>query len=248
MKNKLLLFILLIVVLTITVFSANYEKKFYKEVPIDSIKNFKFQNVNGPIVIEPSKTGKIVVDAIIKGKNKYNVEKTNIDISKSFKTLSVEVNLPHKSKVNVAFYLKLPETLNVKVSSVNGKISSEGNYKFFSYTTVNGRIIVNNDIGAGKIKTVNGSSEIHTTKRLTGNLYVSTVNGSVRVYLGRADNLSVEAKTINGSVKIEHPDLKVTGKKSFFPFFPGKVKGEGKNPEYKLSVSTINGSIRILNE
>jgi hypothetical protein len=247
MKNKVL-FVLLILVLAIAVFPAKYEKKFHKVIPIDSIRNFKLQNVNGSIIVETSKNDKIVVDAVIKGKNKYKVEETKIDVSKSFKFLSVEVNLPRKSNVNVMFYLKLPESLKVKISSVNGRISSEGNFEYFSYNTVNGRILVNNDIGVGKIKTVNGSSEIHTRKRLIGNLSISTVNGSVRIYLGRADNLIVSAKTINGSIKIEHSDLKVTGKKSFLPFFPGKVKGEGKNPEFKLSVSTINGSIKILNE
>ncbi len=39
MKNKIL-FILSVLIITLGVLSANYEKKFYKEIPIDSVKNF----------------------------------------------------------------------------------------------------------------------------------------------------------------------------------------------------------------
>jgi len=83
MKNKVL-FVLLILVLAIAVFPAKYEKKFHKVIPIDSIRNFKLQNVNGSIIVETSKNDKIVVDAVIKGKKQaerdFNI-KANVIVS-----------------------------------------------------------------------------------------------------------------------------------------------------------------------
>ncbi len=198
--------------------------------------------------MESSKSDKIIIDAIISGKKQSKVNETNIIISKNINSIRVKPDLPHRSNVNIKFYLKLPEKLSIRVASVNGRVSSEGNFKSSDFSTVNGRILVNSEYGKGKIKTVNGGTEVHIEKNLTGDLYISTVNGGAKIYIGNTDNIRFLAKTVNGSVKINHTGLKITKKSSFFPFMPQKIEGSGKSPKYRLTIKTVNGSVRLLNE
>ncbi|HET9387459.1 MAG TPA: DUF4097 family beta strand repeat-containing protein, partial [Gemmatimonadales bacterium] len=105
--------------------------------------------------------------------------------------------------------------------------------------------------------TVNGSVRVTTT----GLAEASTVNGSVYVEMGRADwadelefttvngkitlimpsqlSTEVHASTVNGEIESDYPVL-VTGK-----FGPRRMNGKIGNGGRSLSLSTVNGGIRL---
>jgi len=124
--------------------------------------------------------------------------------------------------------------------------------------TVNGEINAESLQGDAEAHTVNGSIRVATT----GLAIASTVNGAVDVAMGRADwpngatfksvnggitltlpvvfDAELRAETLNGSITSDFP-ITVTG-----PFTPRRLHGTIGNGGRTLSLSTVNGSIKLL--
>ncbi len=244
--RKRITFVTLVLFLSSLIFPYTYEKGFHKELKIGNLTNIYLKNVNGKILINSQEDEKISIFATIKANSKEKLDLVNIKVFKSDKALEIKPYFPKNSNVSINFILKIPPNLASKITSVNGSIISDANLKRFIFTTVNGKILVTNHYGAGKVSTVNGSIKLYLGE-LKDNLSVKTVNGSISVYIKNTKNLSLKASTVNGSVKIDHPDLIITYKKRLFPFSSfSTIKAAGKEPEFHISLSTVNGSIRVL--
>jgi DUF4097 and DUF4098 domain-containing protein YvlB len=124
--------------------------------------------------------------------------------------------------------------------------------------TVNGAIDGESLTGPADAKTVNGSVRLSTTGTATAN----TVNGSITATMGRGDwaegasfktvnggitltiggdlNADVTAETLNGSITSDFP-MTVTGS-----FSPRRLRGTIGAGGRELSLSTVNGSIKLL--
>lgn len=249
--KKATLMITFIVVIMVSLFMGasqkNYERGFNREISSEGIKSFSLSNVNGHVIVEPSRSGKIVVEARIYGRDKRDVDEVEILWEKKWTSLEVEADLPRNSNVTVDFSIKIPEALGAKVETVNGKITVTGNFKNLEAETVNGSLQVISDFLAGKFETVNGSLQLFAKGSVENNLEASTVNGSVTLTVGRADEIRVNASSLNGTIRLRHPDLKVTEEsKGFFAFLDKKVYAQGKNPRKEVKLTTVNGSIRLL--
>jgi hypothetical protein len=124
--------------------------------------------------------------------------------------------------------------------------------------TVNGEINGESLQGDAEAHTVNGSVRLSTT----GAAIANTVNGSVNVTMGRADWASgASFKTVNGGITLTMPSIfdaelrAETLNGSITSDFPITVTGEmsrrrlnGRigNGGRELSLSTVNGSIKLL--
>ncbi len=244
--RKRIIFLTLVLFLSSLMFSYTYEKSFHKELQSENLTNIYLKNINGKILVNSQKGNKITIFATIKANSKRKLDLVNIKVFKSDKTLEIKPYFPKNSNVSINFILKIPSNLALKATSVNGSIISDANLKRFILTTVNGKILVTNNYGAGKVSTVNGSIKLYLDK-LNDDLSVKTVNGSIAVYIKDTKNLSLKASTVNGAVKIDHPDLRITYKKRLFPFSSfSTVKAVGKESKFFLSLSTVNGSIKVL--
>jgi hypothetical protein len=128
----------------------------------------------------------------------------------------------------------------------------------FIARTVNGGINADSLTGDAEAHTVNGS--IHLTT--TGSGVANTVNGSVNVSLGRADwPNGAKFSTVNGGITLHLPayvsaELRASAQngdiESDFPIaMTGtmsrrRVEGTIGNGGPQLTVSTVNGSVRLL--
>jgi hypothetical protein len=124
--------------------------------------------------------------------------------------------------------------------------------------TVNGEINAQSLQSDAQAQTVNGSVRITTS----GLAVASTVNGAVDVAMGRADwpdgatfksvnggitltlpvvvDADLRAETLNGSITADFP-ITVTGQ-----FSPRRLRGTIGNGGRALTLSTVNGSIKLL--
>ena len=138
----------------------------------------------------------------------------------------------HDNNTRVDFTVRVPTGVNLIAKTVNGDVSSDRIGGNVHASTVNGDIDV---AAAGYVKatTVNGGIEASLgSGDWPGDLDFSTVNGSVDLTLPAGVG-------VNGSFDTDFP-LTVQGR-----FGPKQVSGTIGSGGRDLSISTVNGSIRL---
>ncbi len=141
--------------------------------------------------------------------------------------------------VTVDFTVKVPAGVLFSGSTVNGDVEATGLKSDADLETVNGQIRASTS-GFVEATTVNGSIEAEMGRAdWTGNATFTTVNGSVTVTLPANFSAEVRAETVNGDLESDFP-LTVTGK-----FGPRNFHGTIGNGGRKLSLNTVNGSIKL---
>ncbi|HYC89244.1 MAG TPA: DUF4097 family beta strand repeat-containing protein [Thermoanaerobaculia bacterium] len=141
--------------------------------------------------------------------------------------------------VEIDYVLRVPATVSLAVTTVNGKIATKG---------------VDGDM---KAATVNGTIEIETAG--TSELQATTVNGRVRAKFTR-DFQGARFKTINGGVLATLPSnasfavnlSQVNGDfEASFPLSihsnPGsrRVSGDVNGGQHELKIVTVNGDVEL---
>lgn len=142
--------------------------------------------------------------------------------------------------VEVNFTVHVPEGVNFVGRTVNGGIDARslgGNVEAY---TVNGDIDIA-AAGYAQATTVNGSIDAAIGRAdWYGMLEFETVNGSIAVELPDGIGADVTAQTVNGAIETDFP-LTVRGRFSHRRL-SGSIGGGGE----RLSLSTVNGSLRLL--
>ena len=175
---------------------------------------------------------------------------------------------------SVQYEIKLPRRMNVKTTSSNGRVFASGLEGKQQYSSINGKIQVHGSKGPLEAEIVNGAVEIDGAsgvieaqakngsiriQNMQGRLRANTTNGSVRASFSTPPDGEVVLNTTNGSVRLTlpsqtHADVVArTVNGSIATDFPLTVQGEiGKKLKGKLgeggppiTISTVNGSIRI---
>jgi hypothetical protein len=139
----------------------------------------------------------------------------------------------------VEFTVRVPAGVNLIAKTVNGDVSSDRIGGNVHASTVNGGIDV---AAAGYVKatTVNGGIEASLgSGDWQGDLEFSTVNGSIDLTLPAGVGANVKASTVNGSFDTDFP-LTVQGR-----FGPKQISGTIGSGGRDLSISTVNGSVRL---
>ena len=152
----------------------------------------------------------------------------------------------------------VPENAILDITTSNGKITSTGVRGDLKLTTSNGDLTVKGGHGAQSLTTSNGSVQVEAQSAqvnaqtsngsitFTGSLAegrqaFETSNGSVEISLPGDSQFSIDAHTSNGKISTE-----------FLVTFSGssqdnELKGTvGQNPAMSISVSTSNGSIKLM--
>ena len=144
----------------------------------------------------------------------------------------------------LSLVIMLCRRLHLKESSiktVNGEVQIDGSYKQVEVSSVNGKIHMQGSFGNAECETVNGSIGIYFKTKLAGNLEAQTVNGGVKIELLKKSDFKFEADTLNGAISSDFSEISI--KKGFV----GKsAEGTVGNGNFKVSVKTVNGSIKIL--
>jgi hypothetical protein len=141
--------------------------------------------------------------------------------------------------VNVEFTVRVPAGVRFVGATVNGDVVVESLKSDVVANTVNGSIEVSTT-GYAEAETVNGS--IRASMKSAAwpeRLRFQTVNGGITLELPDNTSADVDAETVNGDVSTDFP-LMVLGR-----FGPRRVTGKIGNGGPRLSLETVNGSIRL---
>lgn len=149
------------------------------------------------------------------------------------------INGVKKNDVAVRIIVRLPHSVPVEASTVNGGLQITGVSAPVEARTVNGKIHVMTSAGPVNAETVNGSIDAIMESLTSGDVTLTTTNGSVTVGLPRTINANIDAQTVNGRVETHFP-VKISGKIST-RHLRGTIGSGGST----LKLETTNGSITL---
>ena len=216
------------------------------------------KNVNGPVQVERSSSGRVEVTAE-KRWRRGNPEDVRIEQRKIGDEVLIcalwteesrcdedGIHTPRNSSwnrnndVSVYFVVRVPEGVRVDVSTVNGGLTVSGVTTDVRASTVNGSIDARSAGGPVRAKTVNGSINVSMgSMGSADDLEYETVNGSVTVELPSNFGAQLELSTVNGRVSTDFP-ITVSGTLS-----PRRLRGTIGNGSTRFRASTVNGSVTL---
>ena len=139
----------------------------------------------------------------------------------------------------VEFRIRLPDGVRLTGRTVNGDVKALGLASDVVLSTVNGDVDVSTT-GYAEASTVNGSIDARIGQMNSwGGLSFETVNGSVTLDLPDDVDADLDARWVNGDLDSSLP-LRIEGRLS-----RRRIQGMLGDGGPKISVSTVNGSIRI---
>lgn len=141
--------------------------------------------------------------------------------------------------VEIDYVLKVPATVALDVSTVNGRISTRGTEGATEASTVNGTIDIETS-GTHELQatTVNGRVNAKFTKSFSGARFKS-VNGGVVASLPTSASFTVDLSQVNGDFEASFP-LSIHSN-------PGsrRVSGEVNGGQHELKIVTVNGDVEL---
>ena len=223
-----------------------------RQWPAAGVRHIEVSEIDGTINIEAADTNEITMQATVRtrvpGKPKENQGffRTELDGD----TLTIGRKGEHRWGIHwglsgdeyyVTYNLRVPASVSLELTTVNGKISSRGTDGEMHATTVNGVVEIETS-GTNEVeaKAVNGIIRAHFLKDFHGASF-KTVNGRVVAVLPPSASFTSDFTQVNGDVEAAFP-LNIHS-------HPGsrRVSGEVNGGRYSLHIVTVNGDIKVEN-
>ncbi len=247
-------------------------RDYQKTIPCDSQIEVEVSSFCGDILITKSDLPEITIVAHRKayGASQEEAEGT-LDslvptIESNEKSTQIVVEQKERSMFisnSVDFEVKVPAGCNLRLTTYNGRISSEDSQASVTANTSNGDVLIFNARGKIELKSSNGELEV---KQCDGNLQASTSNGSIGIIgctlqgdckaittngeieasLPATTSLLIKAATTNGTVQFPTSNLKTTQKSENAIEGVWGMDSEGRSaPEVSITLESSNGDIVI---
>lgn len=142
--------------------------------------------------------------------------------------------------LEVRYEVKVPASIAVNLTTVNGKVELEGVTGAVALETVNGGVEARGISALRTAETVNGSISLQLAALSPQGARIETVNGSVGVKLPTATGADVSVRTVNGGIEVDGFG-KVDSAEQRRRHYDGKLNGGGPT----LRVETVNGGVTV---
>jgi hypothetical protein len=224
-----------------------------RQWPAAGVRHIEVSEVDGTINIEAADTNEITMQATVRTRvpGKPNQEnqgffRTELDGDtltigrKGERRWGIHLGLSG-DEYYVTYNLRVPASVSLELTTVNGKIASRGTDGEMHATTVNGVVEIETS-GTNEVeaKAVNGIIRAHFLKDFHGASF-KTVNGRVVAVLPPSASFTSDFTQVNGDVEAAFP-LNIHS-------HPGsrRVSGEVNGGRYSLHIVTVNGDIKVEN-
>jgi hypothetical protein len=232
---------------TKTTSSGDVTSQINKTITLAPGSNVKVGIISGDINIETWDSDRGEINITIKASDTAAMERQPIIVEDTPNSLTIRVEDDKEGRrrgrergwVSHDVRLKLPKSINLKVSSVNGAIDVGAITGEVTGSSVNGGIVIAQAGTATQLSSVNGSISISLLRLGESGLRVSTVNGGVKIGLPPETNAEIDFRSVNGSV---NSDLPIT------------VIGEVKRHELRgrigdggpqITINSVNGGVTL---
>ncbi len=223
--------------------------------PAAGIRQLRVFEVDGSVRIEAAQTTEISLVATAEGELEIKKDAENqgfFETKLEGDRLSIgrkerrrgkfRFNIPvlfGRRDMRIQYVLKVPPTVSLDVSTVNGRIATRGVEGETEAATVNGTIDIETT-GANELyaTTVNGRVRAKFTKEFHGAKF-RTVNGGVEAFFPQSASFNVDLSQVNGDFEAAFP-LSIHSN-------PGsrRVSGEVNGGEHDLKIVTVNGDVEL---
>lgn len=219
---------------------------------VDPGARVSLENINGSIRITGYAGDTVNVTAHKSaGKQEY-LDELEVVIDATDDYVRIETRHPERkgswfkwgsdSSGSVSYVLDVPSGVELDaIETVNGDVEIEAVTGNVKASTVNGTLEVSGLAADVNLETVNGSVKARFDRLGAGQrVNAEAVNGAVTLVLPADASARVEAETVNGGIHAEDFGLKAEK-----GFVGRDLSGEIGNGDARISLDTVNGSIRI---
>jgi len=203
---------------------------------------FSLENTNGQVEVAGWDEDRVSIEAVKRAANERALDELKIEIDAEADHVRVRSRHSRRrwfgGSGRVDYHVKVPRTVRVTVSNVNGRVEVAGITAEVEASTVNGSVEVQ-DAAEVDASAVNGSVEASLgSLDPEGRSTLRTTNGSVRLTLPRDANAEIEARTVNGGIGC---DFDVDGGRKTKRKLEGRIGTGGA----RFDIRTVNGSVSI---
>jgi DUF4097 and DUF4098 domain-containing protein YvlB len=205
--------------------------------------------INGSVTVETADGDVAEVYVVRSARTREDLNFRKVVVEASSGRLSVEGEKwkdedsdRKRRPVRQRVVLKLPRSVNLAVSGVNGSVRVTEIDGSATVGGVNGSVVVKRANSFSEISGINGSVTIGVVQVREKGMKISGVNGSVECQFGSQLNANLAVSGVNGSVRSELPNLTLQGTMSASNFMA--QIGSGGPP---IRISGVNGGVRLKN-
>ena len=224
-----------------------------RQWPAAGVRHIEVTEIDGTINVEAADTNEITMQATVRTRVPGKPKQENQGFFRTElvgDTLTIGRKGEHRwgfhwglsgDEYYVTYNLRVPASVSLELTTVNGKIASRGTDGEMRATTVNGVVDIETS-GTNEVeaKAVNGIIRAHFLKDFHGASF-KTVNGRVVAVLPPSASFIGDFTQVNGDVEAAFP-LNIHS-------HPGsrRVSGEVNGGRYSLHIVTVNGDIKVEN-
>ena len=210
------------------------------------------ENINGDIVITGGSGDKVHMVAYKKAGQQEYMDDLKVVVDADEDYIRIETRHPkseggwfkwgNDSSGSVSYELEVPADVNLDtISTVNGDVNIQAVSGLVKAETVNGSLEATGLEGDVNLETVNGSVRAEFDELGAGQrVSAEAVNGKIVLLVPADASARLEAETVNGSI-----DADDFGLKPEKGFVGRDLSGEIGSGDARISLDTVNGSIRI---
>ena len=219
-----------------------------KSWPSSAIKRVEVREVDGTINVHGGGTDKVLLSARVRSYGKSKEEAFHADLEGD----TLVIGRGNRHHIHIGFFsgwnepridydVTVPTNVELKLSTVNGRIETRGVAGETAATTVNGSLDLECD-GTKEVtaRSVNGRILCTFKKDFQGATF-KTVNGRVIAAMPPNASFYGDFTHVNGDFEAAFP-LDIHS-------HPGsrRVSGEVNGGKYELKITTVNGDIKVEN-
>jgi DUF4097 and DUF4098 domain-containing protein YvlB len=243
MKIRFLLFTILMAMLVTSGYGYRFENTLKRSFSISNEGTFRLNSLRGNIKISTHNGSEIKIMAYVMSDDHKELEKVNIKFEGTDQLVTVSANGElMAAKVQIDYKVKVPAHLKlVRLVTQTGEINARGKYGAIDFKIGNGEIDFKGRFSSGKLQSANGDIDVKIRGSLEGDFTVKSANGDIVVELKESD-FTVSGSTSNGSIRSEHRAVIKTDN------FGSKITGTVNKGTHKLTLTTVNGDIKLLRD
>lgn len=213
----------------------------------------EISNVNGKIDVEPASGNTIEVVATKTAKAasteaaRQALERIEIVESASASGVRIETKLQRGSggmfsggSLEVHYTVRVPATIDLKVTTVNGGIDLRGLKGRVNAEATNGGVKARDMSGFLDASTTNGGVEVELAQIPESGVKLGCTNGGIQLQLPRDAKATIAARITNGGIDTSGLQIETTGE-STRRRLDGRLNGGGP----RIDLEGTNGGIRI---
>jgi hypothetical protein len=202
------------------------------------------RGINGGVTIETWNSQQAEIHIIITASDREAMERRPLLVEDTPNSLTIRTEEQRgygreRGYVRHQVRLRLPQSIDLKVSSVNGGVEVGAITGSLALSSINGGARVAQAGSASEIASVNGRVSVALTRLGEQGLRISSINGGIDLRLPAEVNAELEIRSINGGIDSDLP-ITVTN-----VMRRGELRGTLGAGGARIHITSVNGGVHL---